>query len=144
MNLFFNLWDLLTGRLHTRISEGFWRTENLAEQARIAQRRVDHLEKLVATIQMYGAGGTWKPVSTPPPLDLPVATVWTFKEADGAIRTEIGIARCHAVGSDGHFHYNGQHWQNLNPDGSWSLAGPPKVWTDAPMYLLKDLVCLPE
>jgi hypothetical protein len=144
MSLLSNLWDLLTGRLHTRISEEAWRTEELAEQARIAQRQVDRLEKLMVTIQAYGVGGTWKPVSSPPPLDMPVAAVWTSKEVDGTYRTEFGIARCHAVGSSEQFHYNGQHWQNLNPDGSWSLAGPPKMWTDAPMYLLKDLVCLPE
>ena len=91
--------------------------------------------------------GVWRePVNSPPPVDAPVVACWTWHEnGDPAdVRSQIGIARLHAVNSDGQFHYSGQHWQALNPDGSWLLAGLPKMWTDAPMYLLKGLVCLPE
>jgi hypothetical protein len=131
MSFLSNLWDLLTGRLHTRISEGAWRTEELAEQARIAQRQVDRLEKLMVTIQAYGAGGTWKPADDhQPPLDLPVMAVWLQSD-------EARLARVHLVAGS-------PFWQFLQGD-KWMLSsGRPKVWTDAPMYLLKGLICLPE
>jgi hypothetical protein len=130
MSLLSHFWDLLTGHLHTRISEGFWRTEELQEQARIAQRQVDRLEKLVVTIQVHGAGGTWRLADDyRPPLDLPVMAVWPQSD-------EARLARVHLVAS-------APFWQFLQ-DGKWMLSsGCPKVWTDAPLYLLKGLIALP-
>lgn len=58
MSLISNLWDSLTGRLHTRISEGSWRTEELAEQVRISQQQVSRLERGVAQLQAYRANAS--------------------------------------------------------------------------------------
>lgn len=86
-----------------------------------------------------------EPVSSPPPIDVPVAACWTWHENGDPsdVRSQIGIARLHAVNSDGQFHYSGQHWQALDPDGSWLLAGLPKAWTGVPAQLLEGQATLP-